>query len=376
MALWARKSDTMVAKHDSTLNTTAMRALRRHISALATLPESDAPVISTYLDLRQSEVSLRAEFVMWAAAARNTLPREVREAFDQARRDTLGVFSQKWPGDIRSVAVFARGGNHPLMMALPFHASMEKHFESAPRPAIFPLVQLKDRFHRFVLVICTEEAGRIMELTLGAVTEEILTSRPLQNHRIGRQLSREHFHQRREEDTRRYMREKVRIITRLMERRGLNHLVLAGHPRHVALLRDHLPKHLQKRVVGSIFNSPSGGNVSPLLAKAIDAFVAAEQRESRNTVETLHENIRREGLAVVGIHPCREVILAGAASQLVIAEELPRPDREELVRLAIAHDIPIEVCENDELLHSHGGVGCLLRFRLEYLDEEAVLQSA
>jgi hypothetical protein len=38
-----------------------------------------------------------------------------------------------------------------------------------------------------------------------------------------------------------------------------------------------------------------------------------------------------------------------------------------LVRMAIIHDLPIEVCEGDELLLDHGGVGCLLRFRLDYL---------
>ncbi len=346
-----------------------MRGLRRHISTLATLPESGAPVVSAYLDLRQAEAALRSSFVMWAAAARNTLAKEARMVFDEAREEVLAVFRQKWPEEIRSVAVFARGGEHPLLMVLPFHATMDTHFEAAPRPAIFPLVQLKDRFHRFVLVICTEETGRIMELTLGAVTEEILTTRPQQNQRIGRQLSREHFHHRREEDTRRFIRDQVHVITRLMERRGLNHLILAGHPRHVAMLRNHLPKPLQARVVGSVFSAPNGHDISPLLGQAIGKFIDAEQNESRDAVERLHEQIRRKGLAVVGIHSCREMILAGAASQLVISEELPLPDREELVRLAISHDIPIEVCENDELLHSHGGVGCLLRFRLEHLDD-------
>lgn len=354
----------------------AMRGLRRHISALATLPESADPVVSAYLDLRQPVAALRSSFVMWASAARNTLPKAERPAFEQARDEVLGVFGQKWPEEIQSVAVFARGGDHPQLMVLPFHASLDMHFEAAPRPAIFPLVQLKDRFHRFVLVICTEETGRIMEMTLGAVTEEILTTRPRQNQRIGRQLSREHFHHRREEDTRRFIRDQVHIITRLMERRGLNHLILAGHPRHVALLRDHLPKPLQSRVVGSIYHAPNGQDFSPLLGEAVEAFIEAEQNESRNTVERLHEQIRRQGLAVVGIHPSREVILAGAASQLVISEELPKPDREELVRLAITHDIPIEVCENDELLQSHGGVGCLLRYRLEYLDDEGMRKSA
>jgi peptide subunit release factor 1 (eRF1) len=252
-------------------------------------------------------------------------------------------------------------------MALPFQAILETHFDVAGRPAIFPLVQLKDRFHRFVLVICTEETGRIMELTLGAVTEEILTTRPDPGSRLGRQLSREHFHLRRQEDTRRFLRDQVRIIDNLMARRGHNHLVLAGHPRHVAQLREQLPKQIQARVVGSVFHAPNGRDYSPLLDQAIDAFIEAEQDESRGAVERLHEQVRRQGLAVVGIHACRGVIEAGAASQLVISEELPHPDREELVRLATLHDLPIEVCEGDDLLQSHGGVGCLLRFRTEYL---------
>jgi len=41
----------MNAKRNPISRAAAMRVLRRHISALATLPESDAPVISTYLDL-------------------------------------------------------------------------------------------------------------------------------------------------------------------------------------------------------------------------------------------------------------------------------------------------------------------------------------
>lgn len=353
-----------------------MRVLRRHISALANLPESDALVISAYFDLQIPEQARSAAFIMWATAARNTLPCEARPAFDHAVQQIRGTFTQKQPHDVKSIAVFARGGEHPLLMLLPFHVTMETHYEVAPHPAIFPLVQLKDRFHRFVLVICGEHTGRILEMTLGAVTEEILTSRPEQNHRIGRQLSREHFRSRAEEESRRFTREMVEIIRNLMERRGLNHLILAGHPRHVALLRDHLPKFLGERVVGSVFNSPSGNNLSPLLGKAIDAFIAAEQQESRNAVELLHEQIRRKGLAAVGIHACRQVILEGSASQLVIAEELPTPDREELVRLAIRHDIPIEVCENDELLNEHGGVGCLLRFRREHIIDHAQRVSA
>jgi ribosomal protein L30E len=347
----------------------SIQQLSRHISALATLPETGAPVLSAYFDLRRPIEVLRSDFETWSTAARSALPKAGRPMFDTARSEVRALLKQVWPEEIQGLAVFARSGEQALLMALPFQAVLETHFEVAARPAIFPLVQLKDRFHRFVLVICTEDNGWIMELTLGAVTQEILTTRPDHGNRLGRQLSREHFHHRREEDSRRFVRDQVLIINNLMARRGLNHLILAGHPRHVSPLRDQLPKNLQARVVGSVFHAPNGHDCSPLLDQAIDTFIEAEQEESRDTVERLHEQVRRQGLAVVGIRACREVIDAGAASQLVISEELPHSDREDLVRLATLHDLPIEVCEGDELLQSHGGVGCLLRFRLEYLQQ-------
>lgn len=345
----------------------SMQQLRRHIIALATLPETDAPVISAFFDLRHPVEVLRSAFESWSVAARGTMSKSARRAYDSAKAEVRALLRQEWPQDVQGLAVYARCGEHPLLMALPFQAGLETHFEASLRPAVFPLVQLKDRFHRFVLVICTEETGRIMELTLGAVTGEIITSRPDNAARLGRQLSREHYHQRRVEDSRRFLRDQVRIIGNLMARRGLNHLVLAGHPRHVAQLREQLPKHLQERVTGTVFQAPNGRDISALLDRAIATFIEAEQDESRGAVEQLHEQVRRNGLAAVGIHPCREAIEAGAASQLVISEELPCPDREQLVRLAIRHDLPVEVCERDELLLGHGGVGCLLRFRMEYL---------
>jgi ribosomal protein L30E len=277
------------------------------------------------------------------------------------------MLRQTWSEDTKGLAIFSRGGDHPFLMALPFEATLETHFDVSSRPVIFPLVQLKDRFHRFVLVISTEETARVMELSLGTVTEEILIKKSELCVHEGRKLSREQYHHRREEDGKRFLREQVQVITNLMARRGHNHLILAGHPRHIVPLREHLPQQLQSRVVGSLYHAPNGHDISPLLQQALDAFVSAEQEESRNTVERLHQQILRQGLAVVGIHACREAIAVGAASQLIISEELPQSDREELVRLAVIHDVPVEVCEGDELLLELGGVGCLLRFRLEYL---------
>lgn len=342
-----------------------MDALRSTIAALANLPETDSPVISVFVDLREPIESARSAFMQWSTSARSTLPKEQRPRFDAARADLEQVLKSHWNEEHQSIAAFARAGDSPLLLVTPFHATMATHFHVSPRPAIFPLVQMKDRFHRFIVVICTEETGRILEVTLGAVSEEILTRRPELGGDLGRGWSREHYHHRKQESTRRLHRDQVEIITRLMSRRGLNHLILAGHPRHVSALREMLPKQVESRIVGSVFRAPNGHDCSPVLEQAIHAFVEAEQNESRGTVERLHEQVRRRGLAVVGIHASRIALEASAAAELVISEDLPDADREDLVRIATARGIPIEVCENDELLREHGGVGCLLRYHFD-----------
>jgi len=207
-------------------------------------------------------------------------------------------------------------------------------------------------------------------VTLGAISEEILTQRPELGGRLGREWGREHFHQRKRESDRRFQLDQVTIISHLMAKRGLNHLILAGNPRHVAGLRDALPKQIASRLVGELLKTPSGGDFSAVLDQAIDKFIEAESAESHSTVERLHEQVRRRALAVVGVQNVRDAILGGYAEELVISEELTNCEREELTRLATVRNLLIEVCEGDELLAGHGGVGCLLRYRPASLPEE------
>lgn len=347
-----------------------IESLRNHLSELATLPETGEPIISAYLDLLESPDFLRSKLIHWATAARITLPQTQRRAFDDSRRDVENVIVREWPEEARSVVVFSRRGENPLLVVLAFSASMAMHFDVSTVPSIFPLVQLKDRFHRFVVVIATEDSSRIFEVTLGAISEEILTQRPELGGRLGREWGREHFHQRKRESDRRFQQDQVTIITNLMAKRGLNHLILAGNPRHVAGLREVLPKHIASRLVGELLKTPSGGDFSAVLDQAVEKFVEAESAESHNTVERLHEQVRRQALAVVGVENTRDAIIGGYAAELVISEELPTVEREELTRLATVRNLPIEVCEGDELLATHGGVGCLLRYRPVALPEE------
>jgi hypothetical protein len=342
-----------------------MQQMRRHISSLASQPATEEPFLSAYFDLRRPVEVALMEWEAWAIRERQRWSAAQRSAFDRAKEDVARALHQPWGPGIQGVAVFARSCQHPFWLVLPFQAALEMRFMASTRPMIFPLVQLRDRFHRFLLVIATAEKSWIREVALGSVVQETVITRNVVHERDGRSMTREHKHQWLAEEARRMMREEVQVIRDMMQQRGLAHMVLAGHPRQIVPIKEHLPAQLLPRVVAELFHAPNGHDDSALMEQAITAFVEAEQKESRATVERLHEQIRRQGLALVGMHACREAMKLGAVSQLVIAEELPHDDREELTRMAVMYDLPIEVCENDELLLNYGGAGCLLRYRME-----------
>ena len=77
-----------------------------------------------------------------------------------------------------------------------------------------------------------------------------MTERPELRERLGREWTREHYQNHRQQRDQQFVKEKVAVIERLMAKRGHNTLLLAGEPRFVKRLRSALPKHLEARVAG------------------------------------------------------------------------------------------------------------------------------
>ena len=118
------------------------------------------------------------------------------------------------------------------------YAKLRKHLNAlATLPKGDSLVELKDRFNRFVVVLATKESARIVEMNLGALSVELLTERPALRERIGREWTREHYVNHRRQRERRFVKEKVSVIESLMAKRGHNALIIG-----YSILRAVLPK--------------------------------------------------------------------------------------------------------------------------------------
>lgn len=341
-----------------------MRHLKKHIVALACLPESGSPVISCYLNLDAPRAELLRLVRRRAGLVRCSLRGRARRDFDDALEELTDHLEGTLQPGARGLAVFSRWGEHPFFLPLQFRVPFEEEFVVADRPVIYPLVELKDTFNRFVVVITTEERARIMEVSAGSVTESLFTERPELRERVGREWSKQRYQNHRRDRDERFLKEKIAVIEDLMARRGTNHLVLAGSPHLVNRLRNALPRHLARRVVGTV-RGGADGEAGDVIARAIDSFVAHEQDVSLGTAERLHGAVRSGSLGVVGYEATHRALRDGRADLLVISQDFElEEEREQLVRLAVQRDVAVETVAGSELLDCNGGVGCLLRYQL------------
>jgi ribosomal protein L30E len=332
--------------------------LRKHLIALASLPKVDSPVISAYFNLERPRYELRNEFKAWTALTAHTFPvGKQRKDFEDAADEI-----ESWLEDVtgQGGAAFCRWGEQPMFLPMSFEVPLPLRLHVDDFPVVYPLVELKDRFNRFVMVLTTDRVARIIEVNLGAVSVELLAEKPALRERIGPRWTREHYVNHQHHRDASYLKEKITVIEGLMSKRGHNALILVGDEKHVARMSAALPLHLQNKVIDKI--KMDDDRLEEVMAHAVDAFLRAEAEEAHDVVDRLVQAVRSGGLAVVGVDETRQALQEDRAEQLVLSNLLPQEQQEELIRLASRNNVPIETVQDCSLLDLNGGVGCLLRY--------------
>jgi len=371
-----------------------MVELRKYVRTLATLEETEAPVLSCYLTL-DGNLGKAKEFLdRRLSLIRDSLPGAQAAVVNQAVR-MIEEFMLHTPlTGCRGVALFARGGGSPFFLPLVFNVPVPNWVSADHTPNIYHLVELKDDFDRYVILLCTPESARILEVTLGSVTRELWERVPETRGRVGREWTKEHYYRRRKAQTERFLKEKIELLEKLMREGGHRHLILAGDPRLVAAVRDRLPKALTEKLVDVVYAS---GRDRPddVVAAALRSFLDYEEHHSQAVADRLVQAVHTDGLGVVGMAPTLEALQLGRVDTLVLskrlgeqkgwmglssgwiavtvdqlkqrfpaAEELRQVNlREEMVRLAGQGEANVEVVGDNPRLDLLGGVGALVRFR-------------
>jgi len=337
--------------------------LRKLIPRVIAIEPSSSPLISCFVDLDPPRADSIAEIEAAAQLASKRLTNSRRSDFIDAYGEIQDYLQHSLQPGSRSLAVYSRWGDDPVFLPVQFQVPLRTQFIVDQLPHIYPLIELKDTYHRFVIVITTESEARILETTFGSITEEVLAARPDLRRRIGREWTREHYQNHKREREQQFIREKIRIIDELMSRSGHNHLVIAGSPKMASRLAKALPPRLRARLIDTLEVNPRNG-LDPILLESVRLVAAEEDRESHDRVRQLESAVLGSGLGVAGFHACVDALEGGYADLLIIDQEYAEDElREELVRLATRASVGIETVGESDTLQRLAGVGCLLRYR-------------
>lgn len=323
--------------------------------------------------------------------------RRQRSDFEAALGRIEAFVSSEIDHEAGGVALFSRAGERAFFLPLQFRPSVPNSMSVDTVPNIYDLVELKDTFDRYVLVISTETKARIMEVSLGSVTRELWAERPELRKRVGREWFYERYQSHRRDRSEKFIKEKIEILDRLVSEGGHTHLLLAGNPRMIARVRNNLPKRLAAMVIDLVPLSGAAPTSDAVLATLAN-FAEHEQGESLETAGLLLDELRRGALAVAGTDPTLDALARGQVDVLVLASAYTSPAawacqgcgalesgekptacprcgeravreadlKEEIVRLAERSGTTIEIVRDSDVLFDIGGVGCLLRYRMPH----------
>ncbi|MCX6625578.1 MAG: host attachment protein [Acidobacteria bacterium] len=371
-----------------------IQTLQKHVLTLATIEETDAPMVSCYLNLESGLAAARRILDERVRLLRKTLTAPQREPFEEALSRIETCLAAGFQGESLGAAVFSRGGEQSFFLDLQFRVPLPTWIAVSPTPNIYHLVELKDTYDRYVVVLVNERNTRVLEVHLGSATEAAWAKRPELRERVGRGSSREHYQSHRREQTNQLANEVVRFVDEVMLTGGYGHLILAGPPKLTAVLRQALPKRLAAMLV-DVVPASAHEPTSEVVTATLASFIEEEQQESLAAVERLQQAICRHGLAVAGAAASLQALKGRQVDLLVMATEYtPEPAwictgcgkaevqpirppvcpacgctktheldvKEELVRLAELAGCGVEIVHDSDSLMRLGGVGCLLRY--------------
>ncbi len=365
------------------------------IRRISTLSETNAVVISCYVDFEAGRASYRDALDVRIREIRKVLPSDQRHDFEEALGRIEVFLTTDVNTEAKGVALFSRGGESPFFLPLQFKLPLPNHIMVDFVPHIYELVKLKDTYHRYVVLISTETHARIVEVSVGNITKELWTERPELRKRVGREWTTEHYQNHRRDHARKFIKEKIKILEHVITKGEHTHLMLAGDPRTVSQVRTSLPKYLREKLI-DVVAVPGKTSTEDVVSATLSAFAEHEQKESIEAVGLLFDELRTGGLAVSGVESTLEALAHGQGDVLVLSESYEESSgwkcstcelagvnvspmacprcgartigevniKEEMMRLAARFGATVEIIRNSDVMFDMGGVGCLLLYLL------------
>lgn len=238
-------------------------------------------------------------------------------------------------------------------------------------PHLYPLARVNDQFPRYAALVLDTNSARLFVFGLGRVEarEEVTNAKTRRGgvggwsqKRYQRHIENIHLH---------HMKEVVAVLDRVVRDEEIGTIVLACDEVARPVLMEQLPKHLAARVIDTVsldIKAPE----HEILAETLDALRKHDGETDAERVRMIFDEWAAGGLGVTGPDATLDALAKHQVEELVItakADDLRGPDPIELsgkfVALAQQNAARVRFIEDSSLLADAGGVGALLRFRIQ-----------
>ncbi len=338
--------------------------MKRWMINLAHLEPSGVPMLTSWVGL---EPGFLRRFAAEARLVRRSIGKHRRHYFDDAVAKTESFLRFGLGRDVKGVAIYARAGERPFFLSLPFHVAVPTSITAGRLPAIYRLVDLHDRYGRLLIFAPGEHGGRILHVELGGLADETLSlgGRPAQ----------------------------IRMLKHVIAEGGDGHVIVATmrpEENGLAALDEF---GIAAKVAGHIKGSLQS-RTKDLVSASLPLFLECRRTEEAEVEQAVEASRRWPETRITGLVSTLAAIEGGDAETVVIAEHcVSEPawicescgevqaampvatrcgacpgerlveidTREVVARAAVRAACRIRVLRHPEALRRSGGVACILR---------------
>jgi len=355
-----------------TKSTTALETpLREQLDRLAAIEPSERSIISLYLDLRPNQNGQRTHVDPFLRSSfdeqERSLTTDARAGFERVAERISKYIAEQAPKSAKGLAIFASTGDD-LFEVITFDVPIEQpsmHVDAVPH--LYPLARVNDQYPRYAALLMDTNRADLYVFALGTTKRrESVQSEKTRRTSMGG-WSQARYQRRADNFHKQHVKEVVDRLDKVVTEERLNHIVIACDEVAKPFLVAQLPKHLAEKVIDIVNVDVKSLPEHELLAETMSALRQADAKTDAEQVQRMLDAWRAGGLAVAGIEATMRALDMREVEELIIAA---KPDRvagpvDELVAKAQQNSARIRFIEDDRLLGDTGGVGALLRFKIQ-----------
>jgi peptide subunit release factor 1 (eRF1) len=380
--------------------------LEKIIDRLAAFEPVSLPVISLYLNAQSNEHGrqdferfLRKEFSERARTFKAHTP--ARESFDRDAGRINEYLANELRPETNGAVIFACAGAQDFFEAIQLAAPIEDHrLYIYNQPHLYPLARVLDQYPRYAVLVADTNRARLFVFGRGkALQRDEVKNVKTKGAKVGG-WSQMRYQRHLEQYHLQHAKEVADQLERVVREDGVEHVILAGDEVIIPMLKEQFPKSVADKIVDVLsldINAPE----HEVLEESMDAMRRYDALTDMEKVNQLLDEYRAGGLAVVGSQDTLEALSMGQVEELIITarQQNVEGDREDVAILsdgevtepviaghdgAVANIEPDSVIVADDLvtrarqtgaritfiedaalLEDMGGVGAILRYRIQ-----------